>query len=141
MTTPTQKKLVQKRLADIRGAKSMRFKRYKWTAFSDKTLWEWVQLLVQIIGTFAIPISIIALLVTVNQFNLQQKNDLERAIDQQQQSTLETYLDRMTDLLFTDKLGQSKRGDEVRGVARARTLTALQNLNPARKAILIKFLY
>jgi len=39
MATPAQKKLAQKRLADIREAKNIRF---KWTGFAGKTLWDWL---------------------------------------------------------------------------------------------------
>jgi len=138
MATPAQKRLIQKRLADIRKANNARFKWFKWTGFSGMTLRDWI-------GALATPltilITIIALYLSVNQFNMQQANDHMKSIDEQQQTTLETYLDRMSDLLFTDKLGESRFGDEVRQVARARTLTALQNLNPARKGILLQFLY
>ena len=127
-------------------------KRKKRTGFEDKTSWDRLQLLAQVVGAFAIPLSIIALIIGVWQFNTQQisdnqktaeqqKTEFQNLKDQQQQTTLETYLDRMSDLLFTQHLNTSKVGDEVRQVARARTLTALQNLNPARKGILLQFLY
>jgi Pentapeptide repeats (8 copies) len=138
MATPSQKRLVQKRLADIREANNARFKWFKWTGFSGMTLRDWI-------GALATPVTILiaiaGLLWGVYTFNTQQANDHLKSIDEQQQTTLETYLDRMSDLLFTNKLGESKLGDEVRQVARARTITALQNLNPARKGILLQFLY
>ena len=111
------------------------------TGFSGKTRWDWLQLLTQIIGAFAIPISIFGLFISVIQFNQQQSSNAQQALDQQQQTTLETYLDHMSDLLLTDKLKESKPGAEARAVARARTLVALQNLNPVRKGILLRFLY
>ena len=49
MATPAQKKLAQKRLADIREANNTRF---KWTGFLGKTLWDWLNLL----GILAIPL-------------------------------------------------------------------------------------
>jgi hypothetical protein len=127
-------------------------KHKKRTGFEDKTRWDRLQLMAQVVGAFAIPLSIIALIIGVWQFNTQQNFDNQRTAeqqqaefqnlkDQQQQTTLETYLDRMSDLLFTQHLNTSKVGDEVRQVARARTLVALQNLNPARKGILLQFLY
>jgi uncharacterized protein YjbI with pentapeptide repeats len=151
MTTPAQRKLVQQRLTEIRSANHARNTRFQ-TGFSGKTSRDRIQLLLQVIGAFAIPISIIGLFIGVIQFNAQQhsnaqqalqqqQHDTRQALDQQQQSTLETYLDRMSDLLFTDKLAESKQGDEVRSVARARTLAALQNLNATRKGILLQFLY
>ena len=122
------------------------------SGFTNQSLWDWLQLLVQMIGAFAIPISIISLLIGVSQFNEQQyfnarqaieqqQHDTQQALDQQQQTTLETYLDRMSELLFTNHLNATQPEDEVRSVARARTLTALQNLNGERKGILMQFLY
>jgi uncharacterized protein YjbI with pentapeptide repeats len=46
----------------------------------------------------------------------------------------------MSDLLVHEKLLESKPGDAIRALARARTLTALQELNPDRKRILLEFL-
>ena len=124
-----------------------------------KTGWDKASVIIQGFGALAIPIAIAGLLLGLYQFNAQQQTNnntavqqqqltrqqeeaaQQQALDQQRQTTLDTYLDRMSDLLFTDKLAQSKRGDEVRGVAHARTLTALRNLDPYRKAILIQFLY
>ena len=108
---------------------------------TDKTSWDWIQLIVQVIGAFAIPISLIGLFISVMQFNEQQRNSAQQALDQQQQITLETYLDHMSDLLFTNHLNVSQPGDETRSVARARTLAALKNLNGPRKGILLQFLY
>ena len=141
MATPAQKRLAQKRLADIREAKNGQFKWPMWTGFSSKTGLDWIQLLVSLIGTFAIPISIIGLWVTVNQFNAQQTANQAQVLDQQQETTLDTYLDRMSDLLIMHNLRGSKPGDTVRALAEARTLIAIRNLDPRRRGILIKFLW
>jgi Pentapeptide repeats (8 copies) len=69
------------------------------------------------------------------------KADLKRQQDQQRESTLETYLEDMKDLLLNRGLKVSKSGDEVREVARVETLSVLRQLDPARKEILLKFLY
>ena len=71
----------------------------------------------------------------------QHQTDLDLAQDQQQETALQTYLDRMSDLLFTEHLATSRPGDEVRQVARARTLTLLPHLNSTRKGEVIQFLY
>lgn len=116
-----------------------------WTGFSNKTLWDWLQLL----GTFAIPI--IVVIVAAN-FSAQQNHDLQIAAaqrqqdiaistDQQRQATLETYLDRIQDLLTNAHLSDPKASAEIRAIARARTLTALTRLDPDRKRIIIQFLY
>ena len=102
----------------------------KETGFSGKTLWDWLQLL----AVLAIPLAVVLVTAQLN-------HDRDISTDQQQQTTLETYLDRMSDMLFTDKLAESKSGDEVRSLARARTLAALQNLNPTRRGILLRFIY
>lgn len=118
----------------------------------NKTLLDWLDLIIKAIGAFAIPVSIIALLIGVWQFNTQQNYDNQRTLeqsqaefrnlkDQQQQTTLETYLDRMSELLFTQHLATSQPGGEASQAARARTLTALQVLDPARKRIVLQFLY
>lgn len=71
----------------------------------------------------------------------QHQTDLQIASDQQQEATLEAYLDRMSDLLLTNNLLNSKPGDEVRQIARARTLTTLSRLNSDRKGTVLQFLY
>ena len=95
-----------------------------------KTWWGWLRLL----GAFALLIGVAFILIAYS-------HDLQISTDQHEQATLETYLDRMSDLLLKDKLLESKPGDEVRALARARTLTALRELNPDRKRILLGFLY
>ena len=108
------------------------------TGFEDKTRWDWLQLIIQAIGVIVIPISIV---IGVWQFTTQQQNDLMRSTDEQQQTTLQNYLGTMSDLLLKENLRGSKPEDVVRQVAEAQTLAALQNLNAARKGILVKFLY
>src|SRR6266550_1562040 len=46
----------------------------------------------------------------------------------------------MSDLLLTEHLSTSHSGDEVRQVARARTLTLLPRLNDIRKGEVVQFL-
>ena len=139
MFSPEDEKEAQKELKRLRKNENGVFKAtHKRTGFEDKTLWDWLQLVLQLIGTIAIPASII---IGVWQFTSQQQNDRMRSIDEQQQTTLQNYLGNMSDLLLKENLLSSKQVDVVRQVAEAQTLTALQNLNPARKGILVKFLY
>ncbi|MBV8694358.1 MAG: hypothetical protein JO183_02605 [Ktedonobacteraceae bacterium] len=105
------------RLQQKLGKKSL----FQWTGFAGKTLWDWLPLLIQLIGAIAIPIG---LLVGVTQFNLQQTNDRQKSTDEQQQTTLQDYLDHMSNLLLQEHLRESKSGDVVRQVAEAQTLTA-----------------
>jgi Pentapeptide repeats (8 copies) len=137
----------QKRLLSPRG------KKWKWSGFSKKTLWDWLQVL----GVLAIPLVLAlgtlwfsaqqrqmsdALLKNQRDTTLamsQQQRDTARAIaeDQQREATLNTYLDRMSDLLLTQHVHDPK----VRELARAWTVTALRNMDPSRKGVLIQFLY
>ncbi|HEX4864940.1 MAG TPA: pentapeptide repeat-containing protein [Acidimicrobiales bacterium] len=113
--------------------------RYRWTGFRDKTLWDWMQLL-------GVPLVLagIALL-----FNLrEQERDEQRAatdrsiaVDAQREQTLQKYLDTMTELMLDRGLPSSKPGDEVRTVARTRTLALLRQLDGERKGIVVQFLH
>ncbi len=108
-----------------------------------KTLWDWLQLLI-------IPLVIAAGTLWFNarqsqtSFQVNEKQhqtDLEIAADQQEETALKDYLDRMSELLLDKKLSDPTAGVEVRELARARTLTALRRLGPNRKGVLLQFLY
>jgi uncharacterized protein YjbI with pentapeptide repeats len=97
-----------------------------------KTLWDWLQLLI-------IPA---ALALGGYIFNITiSRNDQRNTQDNQQEVALQSYLDRMSELLLEKKLRVSQPDDEVRNVARARTLTTLRKLNIERKTVLIRFIY
>jgi hypothetical protein len=124
-----------------------------WTGFRDyqpkigepergKTLWDWLDLLI-------IPavLAVGAYLVNRNsQRNDQRRADRENAIEREiasernQEAALQTYLDRMTELLLEKDLRKSDPKDEVRTVARTRTLTVLRGLNGERKGTVVQFL-
>jgi len=97
-----------------------------------KTVWDWLQLLI-------VPMVLAGAALW---FNAQQgKTERKIAQDQEQETTLQSYLDRMADLLLEKHLRESKEGDEIRQVARARTLTVLRRLDTERKNALIRFLF
>ncbi len=108
-----------------------------------KTLWDWLQLLI-------VPAVLAGATLWFNaqqgkterQLNYNQ-SELEREIaqDQQRENALQTYLDRMADLLLEKHLRESQEEDEIRQVARARTLTVLRRLDAARKTALVQFLF
>ena len=104
-----------------------------WEYQPGKTIWDWQQLLIIPLVLFMIAYG----------FNLLQNAHSEQlATDQQQQTDLNTYIDHMSDLLLTDKLHDCKMSrDEVRRVARARTLIVLTRLNPERKRFVVQFLF
>jgi uncharacterized protein YjbI with pentapeptide repeats len=98
----------------------------------SKTLWDWLQLLI-------IP-AVIAIGVTI--FNhLFDKRSREIASDQQQEAAMQDYLKEMSNILTSDKLGESGLGSLRNDIARTRTLIVLHGLDPLRKARVLRFLY
>lgn len=71
----------------------------------------------------------------------QQAVSAAQALDQERQTTFDTYLDRMSDLLLIDHLQTSQPGSAVRAIAEARTFTTLRDLDPFRRAQLVRFLW
>ncbi len=114
---------------------------WKWAGF-DKPLYDWMQLLI-------IPVALAVVAVWFNRIDkkneltiAQKRADDERAlaIDNQQEAALQGYLDRMQELLLHEKLRASEPGDEVRNVARVRTLTMLYQLDSRRTTYMLAFL-
>jgi pentapeptide repeat protein len=73
----------------------------------------------------------------------QRERDVEIADRRAQDEALQAYLDQIGQLLL-DKdrpLRQSKEDDEVRTLARTRTLTVLRRLDDERKASVLQFLH
>ncbi len=92
-----------------------------------KTWLEHFQAFLQVLGAIVVPLT---LLWGIYQFRVQQQDDQvntiqqaliddHRALDQQQQTTLDTYLDRMSDLLFSQHLSTASPSNEVVQVANA----------------------
>jgi uncharacterized protein YjbI with pentapeptide repeats len=108
-----------------------------------KTLWEWLDLL------------LVPLVLAIGGFFLNRSENREarkiekdridetRKIEEKraQDATLQAYLDQMTQLLLHEYLRTSQPDNEVRSVARARTLTVLGVLDGGRKATVLQFLY
>jgi uncharacterized protein YjbI with pentapeptide repeats len=118
--------------------------KWGWTGLSQKTLWDWLQLLI-------IPVVLAAggylFTFTISRNERKaadQRNQTEREIaqDNQCEAALQAYIDKMSELLLHEKLRESvKEDDEVRNVARVRTLTVLPRLDPIRKASVLQFLH
>jgi Pentapeptide repeats (8 copies) len=113
------------------------------TGFAGKTLWDWLQLLI-IPVVLAIAGSIIN--VTVSRGDQQatkQRAETEREIakDNQHEASLQIYIDKMSEILLEKHLRKSDKEDEVRKIARVRTLTVLPRLDALRKESLLQFLY
>ena len=118
----------------------------------SNTIWNWMNLL----GIFAILLVVVAATIGFSLLqlhiadvqhqqdqqsaNLQPVRDQQSALDQQV-AILQAYIDNIQDLLFNHNLLGSKPTDDVAILARARTLTALQGLDPERKGLLVQFIY
>ncbi len=63
------------------------------------------------------------------------------ALDNQREVALQAYIDDMSSLLLEKNLRKSGEDDEVRKVARIRTLTVLPRLDKTRKSSVLQFLY
>jgi hypothetical protein len=127
---------------------------FSWTGLADytkppgvdergKTLWAWLELLI-------IPVVLAGGAMWFSRAEREaehkiaeerSKSEREIADDRLREAALQAYLDRMTDLLLEKELHTSKEEDEVRAVARARTLTTLRQLDGTRKGTLLRFLY
>jgi uncharacterized protein YjbI with pentapeptide repeats len=65
----------------------------------------------------------------------------EIAVNQQNESNFQAYVDKITDLLLKENLRNSSVESEVRLIARARTITTLPTLDATRKGKLLRFLF
>ena len=112
------------------------------TGVSQKTLWDWLQLLI-----VPFVLAIIALVFQLANSRTERQiakqryaQDQQIVLDKQREDLLQVYLDRMSELLLSDRLRQSKLGDEVRNVARVRTTTILTQLDARRISYVFAFL-
>jgi len=129
-----------------------------------KTLWDWLQLLI-----IPLVLAVIALLFNRATTRAEQKiaaeryeqdkeiasrhyhqdqqiaerryqNDKSIALDKQREDLLQTYLDRMSELLLDRQLRTSAPDSEVRNVARVRTINILLQLDSRRIGYVFAFL-
>jgi len=108
-----------------------------------KTLWDWLGLLlvplVLAVGGYFLTRSENRHALKLQERREEEARKLER--ERAQDAALQAYLDQMTQLLLHEKLRTSQPDDEVRSVARARTLTVLRILDGVRKGVVLQFLY
>jgi uncharacterized protein YjbI with pentapeptide repeats len=114
-----------------------------WTGFLQKTLWDWLQLL---LVPLVLALGVWILIVANNRNgrriargHQQQAQDL--AADQQREALLQDFLTRLSAFLLYSDLRGSDPKSEVRSVAKALTLTTLPRLDGRRKRSLLRFLY
>jgi uncharacterized protein YjbI with pentapeptide repeats len=106
------------------------------------TVRDWLQLLI-----VPLALVVISLLFTAQQDQRQQQIENQRAEAERdlaeqraQDEALQAYLDQMGSLLLEKDLRASDERSEVRTLARARTLTVLERLDPSRKKAVMQFL-
>jgi uncharacterized protein YjbI with pentapeptide repeats len=123
----TIKKTVEREKKDLQG-KSIKVTEETQAA---KTLWDWLQLA-------GIPF------VLAGGGYLLSQREQERAAENLREEALQTYFDRISELLLEHNLSQSDENNhQARDVARARTLTVLSRLgnDGQRKAAIFRFLH
>jgi hypothetical protein len=104
---------------------------WRWTGWSEMKLWDWQALLF-----IPVTIALIASLFTQIQNNRQQDIENLRA----ERALLEAYLEHIGTLLLEEDLRTAGEDTDVRLLARARTLAALDGVSGDRKVRLLEFL-
>jgi hypothetical protein len=100
----------------------------------DKTLWDWLKLLV-------VPAVLAAGGIWFNR--QQQERELEIADQRAQDEALQAYLDQMSQMLLDKEqpLRTARSPDPLSTVAWARTKTALRRMDATRRGIVVRFVY
>jgi hypothetical protein len=103
---------------------------WKWTAFGEKSLWEWLELFV-----VSLALAILGVWFTNQQEERQRsvesrRADAELALEEQraENAALQAYLDQMSLLMLEEDLRSAESGSDAHMLARARTLTVLSQL-------------
>lgn len=113
-----------------------------WTGLNGKSLWDMAELVI-------IPLSLAFIAFFLNRTQRKQEQELaqkERETDRQiaeervQETVLQNYLDRMTELLLEKNLRSSATDSEIHSIARVRTITVLQSLTGTRQGRVLQFL-
>ena len=111
------------------------------TLLGTKTIWDWMDLLLLplVLAGGVLLLNLSRRRVERQRSEEQASLDREIASDQQKEEAVQAYFDRIADLLLKDKLSKFSP-EEVKTVARIRTLTILRGLDPGRKGRVIMFL-
>jgi uncharacterized protein YjbI with pentapeptide repeats len=125
-----------------------------WTGFKDfipptpnptyvraKTLWDWMDLLFVPLMLAVAAYALDRSGRNAERERAKETEELERKIatDRQQELALQTYLDKMTDLLLKENLRTSEN-KEAQNMAKIRTVTLLSGLDANRKKLVVLFL-
>ncbi|HLX57125.1 MAG TPA: pentapeptide repeat-containing protein [Ktedonobacteraceae bacterium] len=117
--------------------------KWGWTGLGQKTLWDWLQLLI-IPVVLAVGGYLFNFTTSRNERQAAAKrdqNEREIASDNQREEALQSYIDKISELLLEKQLRESQPEDEVRTIARVRTLTTLPRLDETRKRSILQFLH
>jgi hypothetical protein len=107
-----------------------------------KTLWDWLDLLI-------IPVTLAIVVYFLNRSErstdrkiASENAQLQReiAIDNQFETRMQSYFDKMSDLLLANSLRNSTIDDEVIAVAQTRTLSILRAVDAERQVLILRFL-
>ena len=103
------------------------------------TLWDWLQLAI-------VPLVLAGVGLWFTQ--VQKSNEQTIASDNQREKALQDYIDKISELLLKEHLSEltadgklEPKYDEVRNIARVRTLTVLRGLDAIHKASVLQFLH
>jgi uncharacterized protein YjbI with pentapeptide repeats len=126
---------------------------WDWTGLTEKTLWDWLQLLVIPLALVAVGFVLSSLQSEREQRREEQRTeraqrrearqaarDREIAADNRREEALRGYLQEMSDLMLEGRLLRGRRSSDARLVARTLTLTVLRRLDGQRKAAVARFL-
>ncbi|MCP3892802.1 MAG: pentapeptide repeat-containing protein [Desulfobulbaceae bacterium] len=125
---------------------------FVWTGFGQyttgdnveraKTLWDWLDLIVAPLILAIVGIAINSTIRQNERVKEEKQAQSERwlAEDRMKEDALQSFLDRIEDLLTNYSLYDTKADNVLRNIARTRTLTTLRRVDPARKSILLHFL-
>jgi uncharacterized protein YjbI with pentapeptide repeats len=103
-------------------------------AHPAKTLWDWLQLM----SALLVPIAVAAAGFWFTRQQIQTESKI--AESRQREDALQTYIDRVSELLMEKKLGTEQSPPEARLVAQVRTTTTLGQLDRRRRNVVLRFL-
>jgi hypothetical protein len=98
----------------------------------ERPFWDWLELLI-IPAVLALGGYLFS--------RAERKSGREIATNRTREELLQSYFDRMTDLLLKESLRTSEGDAPVKDLSRARTLAVVRQLDGVRKGILLRFLY
>ena len=99
-----------------------------------KTLWDWLQLLA------ALLVPVVVGFAGLTFTRRQSQTERKIADDRQREAALQTYFDRVSQLLLDEGTRGLTHESYVQAVARARTVTTIRRLDGERNGLLLRFL-